>query len=477
MVSSITKLIAITLLLGLVALGSEAQAQVYVGSSMYFAGYLEEMCGVQYTDDGVPTDPFQSLADHGGNIVRAALHMSPFGNGYTSGGPDPDWGSPERVKATLQRAQDHGMATFLTIGYDSYADNGAARRNPYAAPPAWRGLAGDETALTDSIYAYTYRQLDELADAGVIPTFVAIGNEINWRFMEPNVAENQLAAFDAARKVRLLNAASQAVRDLAAARSADIRVAMHIFSPDNLSWWMGAHPGLDFDVMGMSFYHEWHSMGTFGSWGSMATWLRNTYGKQLMILETAQLWSSGFSDNHVNILGTGNIPSGYPNPPSTITQRSYMHDITVDLLSGGGLGTIYWGGDWVGSDCYIYPDQYGRGSSWENKAFWNFQNAVHDGMDWLSGPYSGTQVEPDVSRRELEVYPQPALDSVELARIPADATRLTIWSVDGRRLEAVTLTGSDRRTVRTARWAPGIYLFLVEHRDGRNTHTLLVKGQ
>jgi arabinogalactan endo-1,4-beta-galactosidase len=444
---------------------------------MYFAGYLEEVCGIQYTDGGAPTDPFQSLADHGGNIVRAALHMSPYGNGFTSGRPDPDWGSRERVMETLRRGQDQGMATFLTIAYDSYADNGAAKRNPYAAPPAWRDLASDEAALKDSMYAYTYRQLTELADAGVIPTFVAIGNEINWRFMEPNVAESQLAAFDAGRKVRILNAAAQAVRDLAAARSVDIQVAMHIFSPSNLSWWMGAHPGLDFDVMGMSFYHEWHSMGTFRSWGAMATWLRNTHGKDLMILETAQLWSSGSSDNHVNILGTGNIPSGYPNPPSPITQRSYLHDITVDLLAGGGLGTIYWGGDWVGSDCYIYPDQYGRGSSWENKAFWNFQNAVHDGMDWLSGPYSGTQVELQIPDWEMEVYPQPALDSVGLARIPATATRLTVWSVDGRRLETMALGGTDRRTLQTAGWAPGIYLLRVDYRDGRKAHTLLVRGR
>jgi len=113
-------------------------------------------------------------------------------------------------------------------------------------------------------------------------------------------------------------------------------------------------------------------------------YVKTTYNKEFLIMETAQLFRSGGNDAHVDILGVENIPAGYVNPPTTNTQKKYMRDFGQELYDAGGIGIIYWGGEWVGSKTLIFPDQYGAGSSWENKAFWDFNYNLHDGVNWMN---------------------------------------------------------------------------------------------
>ncbi len=63
----------------------------------------------------------------------------------------------------------------------------------------------------------------------------------------------------------------------------------------------------------------------------------------------------------------------------------------MDVLRGGGLGVIYWGGDWVATydQTYIYPNEWGPGSSWENKTFWDKDYNLHEGVEWMSFDYRG----------------------------------------------------------------------------------------
>ncbi len=141
---------------------------------------------------------------------------------------------------------------------------------------------------------------------------------------------------------------------------------------------------LDFDIMGLSHYHEWTPvLNDYSSWNDVGTWLKSKYNKKFMILETAQLFITGQNDDHINILGLGNIPNGYPNPPTVATQRLYLKDFSQEILDAGGLSVIVWGGEWVGSNTLIYADQWGAGSSWENKAFWDFNQNLHDGINWM----------------------------------------------------------------------------------------------
>ena len=61
----------------------------------------------------------------------------------------------------------------------------------------------------------------------------------------------------------------------------------------------------------------------------------------------------------------------------------YLRDLAQEILDAGGLGVIVWGGEWVGSTTFIYGSQWSPGSSWENKAFWDFDHNLHDGINWM----------------------------------------------------------------------------------------------
>lgn len=358
----------------------------YKGTTMGFVKHQEEFGNVVFKEDGVAKDPFVSVQEHGGNIVRFRIDLPPYKNNFTQGKPDVDFRSPDKVKSGMQRALNAGLKTQLTFSYKSMALESQSNKNDFVAPLAWQPIANELSKLKDSVYHHTYTTLKNYVDSGVIPEIVSIGNETNWHILQQNLPENELPAYSATRTVSLLNEGTKAVRDINTEYSLDIRIAIHIFDASNLEWWMGEHvsKGLDFDIMGLSHYHDWHSLGNFNSWTAIVNYVKTTYNKDFLMLETTQLFTTNGYDNHVNILGSGNIPNGYVNPPTTATQRLYLRDLAQEILDAGGLGVIVWGGEWVGSTTLIYADQWGAGSSWENKTFWDENHNLHDGINWMS---------------------------------------------------------------------------------------------
>ncbi len=357
----------------------------YKGTTMGFVRHQEEFGNVVFKENGVPKDPFQSVADYGGNIVRFRIDLPPYNNNFTIGKPDVDFCSPAKVKSGILRAQAAGLKIQLTFSYQSKALNSANMLNPYVAPLAWQPVANQLAKLRDSVYQHTYSVLEDYVNSGIVPAIVSIGNETNFHVMQVNVPEANLPAYSPPRTVALLNEGARAVRDINRVYGVDIKVALHIFSASNLQAWMGEHVrrGLDFDIMGLSHYHGWHSFGSFNNWTEVVNYVRNTHNKDFLMMETAQLFTSNGYDNHIDILGRENIPPGYPNPPTTDTQRFYLRDLAQEIKNARGLGVIVWGGEWVGSNTLIYPDQFGAGSSWENKTFWDSNYNLHDGINWM----------------------------------------------------------------------------------------------
>jgi arabinogalactan endo-1,4-beta-galactosidase len=358
----------------------------YKGSYMAYVKHQETHGGVFFKENGVPKDAFQSLKDHGANIIRLRIDNSPYISSYTTGYANVDFGSPEKVKIEMQRAKNAGLKTLLTFGYQSMALEDNQRLNGYVAPLSWQPIANDVEKLKDSVYKHTTTVLENFIVSGLIPEIVSIGNETNQRFLEPNQLESALPAYNVVRTVKLLNAGTKAVRDINIKYGLNIKIACHIFDASYLKTWMKLHTRnkLDFDILALSHYHGWHSLGDFANWTEVVSFVKKTYKKEFLIMETAQLFRSGGNDGHVDILGLENIPSGYDNPPTTNTQKKYMKDFGQELYNAGGIGIIYWGGEWVGSNTLIFPDQYGAGSSWENKAFWDFNHNLHDGVNWMN---------------------------------------------------------------------------------------------
>lgn len=155
----------------------------YKGSYMTYVKHQEVHGGVVFKENGVPKDAFQSLADHGANIVRLRIDNPPYSSSYTTGYADVDFGSPAKIKIEMQRAKNAGLKTLLTFGYQSIALNDDQHLNGYVAPLAWQPIANDVEKLKDSVYRHTQEVLEDYISSGLIPEIVSVGNETNQRFL------------------------------------------------------------------------------------------------------------------------------------------------------------------------------------------------------------------------------------------------------------------------------------------------------
>ena len=328
--------------------------------------YVNEMddCGAVYLENGVPVDAYQLFNSRGANLVRARLWHNP---NWT------DYSDLEDIKRSFIRANEAGMFTLLDFHYsDNWADPGKQ-----AVPEAWKGFTDAE--LAQAVYDYTYQVLTELHAIHLMPDYVQVGNETNSGMLK------QITELDWLRDAKLFNAGIQAVRDAARDTNTNPKIILHVAQPENAGWWFqnAIENGItDFDIIGLSYYPQW-SLYSIGDVGAHVSYLRQTYKKDVLIVETAYLWTLEAVDETAdNILNRG--IRGYPF--STAGQRQFMVDLSQSILSNGGLGVVYWEPAWVSTEC---STRWGQGSHWENATFFDFNNnnEVHEGIEFLDFQY------------------------------------------------------------------------------------------
>lgn len=358
---------SISLLTVCLALSTTATAQedplFYFGVDLSYVNEMDD-CGAVYQEDGSPRDAFELFADHGANLVRARLWHNPDWTEYST---------LNDVKRTFTRARDAGLTTLLDIHYsDNWADPGTQE-----IPAAWEDL--DDDALVDAVYQYTTDVLTELAAEGLVPAFVQVGNETNSGMLHRGGEQNW------ARDARLFNAGIQAARDFSAESDRDVKILLHVAQPQNTMWWFteAEAAGItDFDVIGISFYPQWSTF-SIGDMGAQVTTLRQRFGKEVMVLETAYGWTREAVDETAdNVLDQG--LRGYSF--SVEGQYQFMRDLSQSLISNGALGVVYWEPAWVSTEC---TTRWGQGSHWENATFFDFQNdnELLESIHYLSDDY------------------------------------------------------------------------------------------
>ena len=364
----------------------------YKGTTMSFASYMQDL-GLKYREGGDETDPYVSLARHGGNCVRLQLDMVPFDkyNGVTI-----DWQSWSRVVADAKRARKQGLQIFLTLkpDYDIFSGSVTNHNN---LPADWSSL--NETQIGQRLHDWVYSRLTALADEGVYPAIVAVGNEVNLGFLKNrNVVDNT-------RTGRLLAYGFQAVRDYAEEYNPACLAALHIADPSRADYAVKAIEdagGGDYDVLALSYYpgtNIGHGAPPGGSFTTMA----KSFRKPLMILETAYSFTTGtvngkwmgdYCDNAYNYPDWDDAKNAVNYTPAKA--RAWLRALAQDVKAGGGLGLITWGTESLpdeltgkaeghGRGLYTYPASWGYGSTWENNSYWDFtdNNNLHEGIDWM----------------------------------------------------------------------------------------------
>lgn len=324
----------------------------YVGADLSYVNQMED-CGATYYDKGKKRDPFTLFAKKGADLVRVRLWH------------DADWthySNLADVTKTLGRAKKNNMKTLLDFHYsDTWTDP-----EKQFIPKAWAHIT-DTSELAEALYDYTTATLTALDKENLLPDMVQVGNETNVEILQqeksivhgiPNWQRN----------TQLLNAGIKAVRDYSKASNKPIQIILHIAQPENaLTWFKQAseHGISDYDIIGLSYYPQW-STYKLPDLPDAIKELKNTYHKDVMIVETAYPWTLKNFDKAGNVLGEKAVQPEYPASPKG--QLLYLLTLTQLVKASGGLGVIYWEPAWVSTRCKTL---WGRGSHWENASFFD----------------------------------------------------------------------------------------------------------
>lgn len=352
---------------------------------------VEENSGVTYYNfDREEQDVFKTFAQAGINYIRLRVWNDPYdenGNGYGGGNND-----LETAIVLGKRATENGMKVSIDFHYsDFWAD--PSRQH---APKAWATMELDEKR--QALYEYTKSSLTQLLDEGVDVGMVQIGNEINYGMSGEIKTENVIT---------LLKAGSEAVREVSVVYDKQIDIVVHytriVDKGDVLNLVSQlVDSGLDFDMIGMSYYPFWD--GSIDNMKRVLELIQERYQKKVFLAETSYAYTLEDGDGSGNSFGSSSdVVEGYP--ASVEGQATMIHDICEAVNEVGGLGIFYWEGAWIpvgeakadnspiwetygsgwaSSFASDYdPEQAGKyygGCSWDNQAFFDFKGYPLDSL-------------------------------------------------------------------------------------------------
>lgn len=325
--------------------------------------------GAVYRDpQGRVADPVELLADAGSNLMRLKVWVDPA-DGYNDA---------SHVVASALRAEAAGMDVLVDFHYsDRWADPGHQE-----IPEAWMNMNVDEMAT--AVHDHTEDVLGALEDAGVTVDMVQVGNEINsgmlWPYgqtwdVDPEDGVDG-AQWDAL--ASFLTAGASAVREAAP----DAEVMLHLAEGGNVgtfTWWFDeiTARGVDFDLIGVSFYGFWH--GAFPDLQQTLDTVTARYDRDVVVVETAYPFTLDDADGHENIIDLeSELVPGYPaTPPGQAAYLRAVMDVVAAVPDSRGRGVVYWEPAWTGVEGSGWdPEDPSQGNAWENQAHFDFDGRL-----------------------------------------------------------------------------------------------------
>ena len=291
--------------------------------------------GRVYRDKGVVSDEVTILKNHGWNGFRVRVFVSPVRDAPNN-----------TLEAAIPLAQ-HIKATGATFLLCIHLSDTWADPQHQEIPVAWRGLDFDE--LEKQVESYCYDTVKRLKDAGAMPDWVQVGNEITRGTLWPvaqlkvpgSTQYNPPEPYDDARQwsrlTRILKAGIRGVKR--AAGNTPPRIAIHIDKGANwnTTQWFFDHldqAHVPYDIIAQSFYPEW-GHGTLDQvWDNMNRCAKR-YDRDFLVVET------GYGKSHI----PDNTCMMWPQTPEGRLQ--FMADIiSMVKKAPRGLGVMYWAPEW-----------------------------------------------------------------------------------------------------------------------------------
>ncbi len=315
----------------------------YLGADISTLSQVEAQGGI-YMDGDKPGDALAIFMKNGWTCFRLRIWVDPR-NGVNG---------LEYTTRLAKRIKDAGGTLMIDFHYsDWWAD--PQKQNK---PAAWADL--DFDSLVSQVETYTAHVVRTLKEAGATPDFVQIGNEITggtlWPDAQVKVPLSTVKVFggdvtvmtppepyDDAKQwnhlVRVLKAASEGVRS-ATTPADNVRIIVHIDCGGDWPVTRGyfdhlVSAGVDFDIIGQSYYPNWH--GTMENLRDNLRETINRYHKDVMVVETA------YPSRSVQLSRAAEKNMVWPMTPEG--QRQFLADLIKTVKAapdGRGIGVIYW---------------------------------------------------------------------------------------------------------------------------------------
>lgn len=300
------------------------------GADFSHLAYFQN-CGVVYKENGQVQDALTTLKNHGLTCVRLRL----FTSSAAQAAADP-YNYTNNLSYTLPlalRVKSAGLQFMLDFHYsDTWADPGKQ-----AKPAAWVGLTF--TQLVSQMRTYNSNSIAAFKNAGAMPDYVAVGNEITSGLLWPDgeVGGTNDTPGQWLKLAQLLNAAIQGIHDAAGATVP--KLIIHI---DRGGDWAGtqwffdnlqSQQAVPFDIIGESYYPFWH--GPLSNVLNCFTNAARRYGKPVLLAETDFPWA-----NSTNIYGIAATPDGQVQYLATLAQ------VVKSVPGGQGAGICWWGSEY-----------------------------------------------------------------------------------------------------------------------------------
>jgi len=297
---------------------------------------LFESQGKVYRDGGRKflQDPFALLKDHGITCMRLRLFTSSAEQATKK--PYDSINNLDYTVPLAVRVKKAGLQFLLDFHYsDSWADPGKQTK-----PAAWQDLSFEQ--LEQRMYEYNRDCIAAFKQAGAMPDFVQVGNEITPGMVWPDgrVGGKFEKPEQWAQLGRLMKAASRGIKEAAGTPAPKIIVHIDRGGDWNTTKWFFdnlARQQVEFDIIGQSYYPFWH--GTLENLRTCLTNAARDYGKPVLVAETAFPWIEKEWDGKPlkPIVGIN------PGKEGQVQFIAELAKVVKSVPDGRGIGIFWWG--------------------------------------------------------------------------------------------------------------------------------------
>lgn len=290
-----------------------------VGADLSFLADAESK-GMHFKDAGVAKPGLQIFRDHGYNWIRLRVFHT------VANSPTPLPNDLGYTLALAKQAKALGYKFLLDFHYsDTWADPGKQR-----VPKAWEALSAPD--LAKAVEDYSRQTVAALREGGAMPDMVQVGNETTNGMMWP--LGKLPGGWDTF--CELLKAGMRGVEAGSAGAPRPL-IMVHIDKGGDskaTQWFYDniIQRGVQFDVIGQSYYPIWH--GTLMDLRENLRLTAERYRKPIVVVETAYTWRTADDANQ---------PAPFPETPEG--QRDFLEAVQQAVLStpyGLGRGVMWW---------------------------------------------------------------------------------------------------------------------------------------